>query len=144
VFQDKEGVIARGHRVVHRNQSISLHHDDLISSQPSKIFDEPSMYLQDASRSSSKQSVSLDDEDVSLEKHRVVSDQEEKISVEQTVVLNELRVFSNKDRVILAYQEVQSGGLRVGGQREERLLPLLRRFLRQTGRTPPHVAGWRP
>jgi hypothetical protein len=132
VFQDKESVIARQHRVVYRNQSISLHCDGVISSKHSKIFEEPSMYLQNVSRSSSKQSVSLDDEDVSLGKHRVVGDQEEKISVEQTLVLAELRVSLTKDRVILADeavgladQEIRSRSVRVGRSREERSLWLV-------------------
>ena len=125
-------MIARGHRVVHGNQSIALHDDGVISSKHSKIFDEPWVSLQNESRSSSKQSVSLDDEDVSLEKHRVVGDQEEKISVEQTLVLAELRVLLTKDRVILADeavdlgdQEVLSRRLRVGRPREERSLWLV-------------------
>jgi hypothetical protein len=121
VFQDNEGVIVPRHRVVHRNQSISLRDDDRISSQQSKILVEPSVYQQNASRSSWKQSVSLDDESVSVEKHRVVGDQEEKDLVEQTVVLIELRVSLTKDRVILAdepvglaNQEIPSRSLRVG------------------------------
>jgi hypothetical protein len=132
VFPDKEGVIARGHRVVHGNQSISRHEDGVSSSKHSKIFDEPWVYLQNESRSSSRQSVSLEDEDVSLEKHRVVGDQEEKILVEQTVVLAKLRVLLTKDRVILADeavglgdQDVLSRRLRVGRPREDRSLWLV-------------------
>jgi hypothetical protein len=119
-----EDRILRSHRRVHRDESILLRVDDGISTRGSKSFDEPSLSLQNAPRSSRNQRLSLDDEDVSFEILRVITRRQAMVSRNQSVDSSKQRVssrphrgFVNDEPVDFAEQEMRSMDVRVGPSR---------------------------